>query len=470
MDTPAPHLLIEEGPEKGRELVIPEKGARLGRALENDITIADAAMSRFQCRMYFRDDFLHIMDLGSTNETLVNNEPVSDLALRYGDEILIGESLIKVINDGLHENRPASPPPGSRSVSSPPASEPEPAPIIFNVEGGGKETASPAAPPPPTSMDVDLGLGRRDQIEEQIHHNRKRSTLSLLLVTLITMAVVFGIGLMVVMNSSTQTGGVQEQDDRIRVVYEKVIAGNGNIFRYALALDESGQVAAQVHDLRQQRSITRTETISPERIEYFREQAIGYRDGFLALQDEYEGLPVGTHESYRLTMIYGKDAKTVRVANQLEPEAFKRIREQLEAFANNELGLINIQIPPEELRARADESWENAQNLYEQRDVKNANLWDATQKLKDVLFLLETIEPKPDYYQEAARLREEWRRDLMDKVRQLDFEAVRAYQVGEIAKSAELYRRILATYPDKTANEYKTAYTNLVRIEQELNR
>nr|MDA3875241.1 FHA domain-containing protein [Kiritimatiellia bacterium] len=92
MDTPPPHLLIEEGPEKGRELVIPEKGARLGRALENDITISDAAMSRFQCRMYFRDDFLHIMDLGSTNETLVNNEPVSDRALRYGDEILIGES------------------------------------------------------------------------------------------------------------------------------------------------------------------------------------------------------------------------------------------------------------------------------------------------------------------------------------------------------------------------------------------
>jgi hypothetical protein len=225
-----------------------------------------------------------------------------------------------------------------------------------------------------------------------------------------------------------------------------------------------------VHDLRQQRSITRSETIDPERIEYFRSQAIGYRDGFLALQDEYEGLPVGTHESYRLTVIYGKDAKTVRVANQLEPEAFKQIREQLEAFANNELGLINIQIPPEELRARADKSWENARKLYEERDVKNANLWDATQKLKDVIFLLETIEPKPDYYQEAVRLREEWRRTLMDKVSELDFEAVRAYQVGEIAKSAELYRRILATFPDKSATLYKTAYNNLVRIEQELNR
>lgn len=466
MDTPTPHLLIEEGPEKGRELVIPAKGARLGRALENDITIADAAMSRFQCRMYFREDFLHIMDLGSTNETLVNNEPVSDQALRFGDEVLIGESLIKVINDGLHENRPTASPAGNK-VS---ASEPEPAPILFNVEGDDKETASLSAPPPPTSMDVDLGLGRRDQSEENIQQNRKRSTLSLLLVTLITMVVVFGIGLMVVMNSSSQGGGVQEQDDSLRVVYEKVMAGNGNIFRYALALNESGEVAAQVHDLRQQRSITRTENIDPERIEFFRNQIIGYRDTFLALQDEYEGLPVGTHESYRLTMIYGRDAKTVRVANQLEPEVFKRIRELLEAFANNELGLVNIQIPPEELRKRADESWENALKLYEERDVKNANLWDATQKLRDVIFLLETIEPKPDYYREAVRLREEWLRVLLEKANQLEFEAVRAYQVGELARAAELFRRILATYPDQSEPLYKNAYNNLVRIEQEVNR
>jgi hypothetical protein len=467
MDTPCPHLLIEEGPEKGRELVIPEKGARLGRAMENDITIADAAMSRFQCRMYFRDEFLHIMDLGSTNETLVNNEPISDKALRYGDEILIGESLLKVISDGLRENRPVA----VAAPAPPPVSEPEPAPILFNPDGEQDKEDSPTPEPAHTaSIDVDLGLGRRDESDERVQHQQKRSALSLLLVTLVTMVIVMGIGLLVVMNSSPTAGPGEEQDNRIRVQYEKVIAGEGNIFRYALALDDSGAIAAQVHDLRQQRSITREENIDPERVEFFRNQALGNKDNFLALQDEYEGLPVGTHESYQLTVIFGREAKTVRVANQMEPEAFRQIREQLEAFANNELGLINIQIPPEELRTRADESWENARKLYEERNVKNANLWEATQKLKDVIFLLETIEPKPGYYQQAVRLRAEWRRDLRDKVDQIDFEAVRAYQVGELARAADLYRRILATYPDRSTNEYKTAYNNLVQIEQELNR
>ncbi|MGA0369781.1 MAG: hypothetical protein ACO3N7_10065, partial [Kiritimatiellia bacterium] len=163
-------------------------------------------------------------------------------------------------------------------------------------------------------------------------------------------------------------------------------------------------------------------------------------------------------------------AKTVRVANQVEPDTFRQVREQIEAFANNELGLINIQIPPEELRHRAAESWENAQQLYRQRDVKNGNLWEATQKLKDVIFLLETIEPKPEYYQQAVTLRQEWRKILLDKVAQLEFEAIRAYQVGEVARSGELYRRILATFPEKSNKEYKQAYNRLNQIEQELNR
>jgi len=467
MEASIPHLLIEEGPEKGREITIPAKGARIGRADENDICVRDAAMSRFQCRMYFRDDFLHIMDLGSTNESLVNNQPVSDAALRFGDEILIGESLIKVINDGLHEKRKHAAPP-------PPAAEPEPepAPIIFNM---GDEETPPEKPVADGNQehpgqDVDLGLGRREELEEARENSQRSHGLSLVWVTLVTMLVVFGIGFLVMMNTTEAPQTVVAEDNSIQVHYEKVIAGDGNVFRYALDLDSDGDINAEVHDLRQERSILRQESIDPERIERLRSQLEGNKDSLLSLQGEYEGLPVGDHESYRLTVIFGKDAKTVRVANQIEPDAFRQVREQIEAFANNELGLINIQIPPEVLRERAAESWENAQQLYRERDVKNGNLWAATQKLKDVIFLLETIEPKPDYYQEAVTLRQEWRKVLLEKVAHLEFEAIRAYQVGDIARSGELYRRILATFPEKSNTEYKQAYNRLTQIEQELNR
>lgn len=462
MDKNHPHLLIEEGPEKGREISIPAKGARIGRAEENDIRIADAAMSRFQCRMYFRDEFLYIMDLGSTNETLVNNKPVSDSALRFGDEILIGESLIKVINDGLHE-KPAAP-----AAIPEPVSEPEPAPIIFNL--GEQEPAATDTPASPPVVDVDLGLGRREELEEARNKGPQSSGLTLLVVTLVTMLLVFGAGFLILLKTTPPPVETAQENKSLQIAYEKVIAGDGNIFRYALTLGADGDINAEVHDLRQQRNIVRKEKVDPERLSGLRNQLIGNKDSLMALQDEYEGLPVGGHESYNLTVIFGNDAKTIRVANQLEPDVFKQVREQVEAFANNELGLINIAIPPEELRRRAAESWENAQSLYAARDVKNGNLWEATQKLKDVVFLLETIEPKPPYYQEAVTLREQWRRILLEKVQNLEFEAIRAHTMGDPARSMELNRRILATFPEKSHTEYKEAYNRLTQVEQEMNR
>ncbi|MGA0333553.1 MAG: FHA domain-containing protein, partial [Kiritimatiellia bacterium] len=274
-----PHLLIEEGPERGREITIPPNGARIGRADENDIQIADAAMSRFQCRMYFREGFLHLMDLGSTNESLVNNKPVSDAALRFGDEILIGESLIKVINDGLHENRP-------RPAAGPvPAAEPEPAPIIFNLEDPpAPEKAEDSEAPHSPVLDVDLGLGRREDLEENAEKSPRNHSLGLLLVTLVTMLVVFGIGLLFLSRTGSQKTPPPAPDNRLQIHYEKVIAGDGNIFRYALDLSSEGEIIAEVHDLRQQRSISREETIDPEQIQGLRSQLVGSKDSLLALQ------------------------------------------------------------------------------------------------------------------------------------------------------------------------------------------
>jgi len=468
MDGSTPHLLIETGPEKGRELTIPAKGARLGRATENDITLADPALSRFQCRMYFRDNFLHVMDLGSTNETLVNDQPVSDTILRFSDEVLIGDSMMKVIKDGLHD--PESPP--APAAPKPKAPEAEPAPIVFNVDQPSAGEPETETSPDSDSVDVDLGLGRKQARGTEEEPSGRKSLLPLILVALLTMLLVIGVGVAVILSTAPPSGAgaaAPVRDSRIRIVYEKVISGEGNVFRYAITLTPDGELQAEVNDLRQQRDISRTETLPPERLSSFQTQLTSEKDRFLSLQDSYDGLPVGDHEAYRMTLIFGREAKTVQVSNQLEPDAFREIREQIEAFANNELGLININIPPEELRARAAESWQNAQSLYAQRDVKNENLWQASQKLKDVVFLLETIEPKPEYFENAVLLRQEWRKQLEEKVTNLEFEAIRAMQVGENRRAAELNRRIMQTFPERSHREYKEAYNRLVQIEQELN-
>ena len=95
------HLIVEKGPERGREITIPPEGARIGRSSRNDITLLDPVMSRFHCRIYWIDPHtLAVADLGSSNHTLVNGHPAQDQPLKIGDLITLGDSVLKVVRAG----------------------------------------------------------------------------------------------------------------------------------------------------------------------------------------------------------------------------------------------------------------------------------------------------------------------------------------------------------------------------------
>ncbi len=490
---PPPHILIQSGPEKGRELVIPEDGARLGRATENDISIADATMSRFQCRLYFRDGFLHIMDLGSTNESLVNNQPVTDQALRYGDEILIGESILRVVNDGiskpaLNEDAPAAIADPGPSIQM--GGDESPAPIVFQPDAPeptaaaapapvpvaepvaapapGTNAPAPVAPTPSVVEEVDLGFGKSESQDEENEKSPRGSNVLNLLLTLVVMLLLMGIFAVFYFQPNNDVV-IQDNDNSLQLEYEKVESGNGNIFRYSVMVDTNGLARAEVHDLKNQRDIILEEQIDAEVFEEFRNQMLNQQDTFFALRSEYEGQPVGDHESYDILLVFGREAKRVRVANQLEPDAFLDLREKIESFAADALGLITVDMSPEKLREEAQLAWLNAQKLYEEREIQNRNLWQATQNLKDVQWLLQTIEPKPEYYEQAVRLREQWLKELYSTLNSLEFEAARARQIGDLQSAIGYYRRILATFPEENHEFYKNAYNTLTRLEQEVN-
>jgi hypothetical protein len=67
----------------------------LGRLADNDVVIEDPGASRQHARIHRTDDGFAIADLGSTNGTLVNDEPVHERSLRDGDRITIGETVLE---------------------------------------------------------------------------------------------------------------------------------------------------------------------------------------------------------------------------------------------------------------------------------------------------------------------------------------------------------------------------------------
>lgn len=67
-----------------------EDKTTLGRLADNTIPIDDASVSSHHAEIVFEHEAWHLHDLGSTNGTFVNDEKVTDVILRHGDEIRFG--------------------------------------------------------------------------------------------------------------------------------------------------------------------------------------------------------------------------------------------------------------------------------------------------------------------------------------------------------------------------------------------
>ena len=88
-------LTFESGPFAGRIVALPSQMVSIGRAPDNDVVVGDPATSGHHGRIETRDGSFWISDLGSTNGTLVNGEPVIEKQLSDGDTIAIGQNTLR---------------------------------------------------------------------------------------------------------------------------------------------------------------------------------------------------------------------------------------------------------------------------------------------------------------------------------------------------------------------------------------
>jgi pSer/pThr/pTyr-binding forkhead associated (FHA) protein len=94
-------LRFISGKYQGGEFPLPV-GTRaeiiVGRSSELDMVLVEDMVSRRHARIECDDDHILIEDLGSTNGTFVNGEKIKRAALKEGDRVLIGTSILKVVS------------------------------------------------------------------------------------------------------------------------------------------------------------------------------------------------------------------------------------------------------------------------------------------------------------------------------------------------------------------------------------
>lgn len=457
------HLLVERGPDQGRRLRIPPGGARVGRSAENDISLDDPSISRFQCRFFFRSGRdLCIADLASTNETLVNDKPVTEVQLFEGDRVTIGESVMKVICDVLEGRADAGAPP--------PAAAPDDAAGAIRKNSMEATVPIPVAPQPPAPHAVDLGLG-----EPAAPEIRKREPLFTreaagpkmrwVWAGLVAVAAVGLFGFAAVIALRRPSLPPANVGDILEIRYEKIEATPSNIFWYELTLQD-GVLRARFQDLANERQGLGERKLAPEQRAEL-QRTISDPE-FTALHAEYEGVSPDQYYSKRIQTIAGNRMHEVSVLNRPEPEAFQRVRERLETFAQNELGLESIAQSREKLLENAQVAFLNARKLYDEREVRRGNLARALRELKRLDILVQTIEPKPDYYEDAVAMAAEAQRMFDDRYRDGMFQADQAIRLRDWETANRYLLELQEMLDDRSDPRSDDVYKKLVDVQRRI--
>jgi hypothetical protein len=428
-------LIVEAGPDKGQEFALPLAGARIGRSSQNDITLTDPLLSRHHCRMEMRGTELWAVDLASANQTLVNGKAIEEMRLSVGNTVQIGDTVMRVAT--LDGSTPAT------SATTTPAIVSAAMPVI------------------------DLGLNREKETAASPHRNVLRP-----LLWAVAAAAILLLGISFFMDNAPRKPAVQpvaeNHDLTLQIDYEKVEADPDSIFRYAMTLETNGMLAIRIDDLRENRHVRQEKHVDRNLLDALARDIES--SGFFELDPSYVGINAnpGAMNTWDMVVIIGCRAYRCHVTNRIEPDVFRMVREKIETFGKNELGLWAIQFSREKLVDLANDAYRVGKKFYDDREVNYGNLASAIQHFKEAEFYLQTIEPKPDFYVAIVDGRRQATEDMDNRYKDQKFRVDRASNLQDWPAAVKELRILRDLIPDRNDDRNKEAEQKLNDAEMRL--
>lgn len=445
-----PELLITSGPMSGTRFEVGAGGVRLGRSSSNDVHIPDEELSRNHCLFEQSGEAgIRITDLASANGTFVNGEQLGSDSreLKGGDTIEVGSTKISVVGD--------EPPSAPRAAGIK---------VAATVDLGlGAASAEPAQG----------GVASHKQSKAQGGHQRTMIANVLWVVAALTVAVAIAVVLCAPRESEKPVAPVVEEKTEQKLVslrYEKVEADVTRVFSYRMEIDGSGILRVAFDDVPgENRHVDKKTKLSDKAKKRILE--ILEKPGFAALDDEYVGSSVEDEnalKSFRIRVVRWNSIKDVLVENTQEPDAFREVREALETFSRNELGIWAIQYSKEKLIELSDESAKVGDAKWEDREVEYGNLSTAIKAYKDALFYLETINPKPDGYAEIKEKLARTEAELKQRYEDQRFRADKAMNLGDWETAQNELKILCELVPERDDPRHAEANARLVDVENRM--
>jgi len=421
-----PDLMVTTGELAGRRFSVGSGGLRLGRSSSNDIHVPDEELSRNHCLFEaVGEDGLRLTDLASANGTYLNGRPLGGdpAELHVGDLVEVGSTVVRIVGE-----------------------QREPAAGAVDLGLGGTTVRLPEAP-------------------------KRRSALANVLWGVALLLAAGAIYLVLVAPPSEPASApvaVVEEDPVLKeLFYEKVEATSEGIFRFELVLSPDGVLSVSVDDVpKENRHLVKRSPLDARGL-----AELGDIVSWKSLREidrEYAGAEPDPSalNSWTLKAVYSSRAKSVKIVNTQEPEAFRAIRERLEAFSKNQLGVWALQYSRDKLVSLAEESIALGRSKWADRDVQHGNLFGAVTAFGEALFYLETVNPKPPCAQEAQRGLEEARNEFDRRYRDQRFAANRAIKLGQWELAQRELIVLLEMVPDRRDDRNREASVTLMDVEK----
>ena len=454
-----PELMIMSGELSGRRFAVPKEGLRLGRSSSNDIHIPDEELSRNHCLFEQREpDGIALVDLASANGTYVNGVQLGAEAreLAAGDLVEVGATAIRVVGEGA-----------------------EPAPLPLAPLRAATAVAKDAAP---SGGAVDLGLGRpaggAAAPQPGAPDAKRRSPIAnilwgvVVLLSAATIAVWFHSPFP---NAKPPTQPLADLDSRAptelrSLSYEKVEADASRIFRYQMTIDAAGVLRVVYDDVPgENRHVDKSARLAPKALDRIRE--IFQTPGWDELDASYAGQSAAGENalrSWRIRTVAGTKVREVLVENVVEPEAFAAVREALEAFSQNELGIWALQYSRDQLIAKSAESERVGDAKGAERDVDYGNLSACVKAYREAVFYLDTVNPKPEGYPALKDKLTEAEAALAQRYRDQRFQADKAINLADWEEARRALRILCDIVPEKDDPRHAEANAKLVDVENRI--
>ncbi len=486
------------GTEAGSSLELDRDSLKLGRELDNDISLSTGGVSRYHAVLQRTDNGIWMVsDVGSTNGTKINGKQIDyptqleegdvislgDQNIRFGEKKDLAKDVAEVLrNTAILENTTPKVVFHTSAPSDPTEMKIKP---VFSIKAAPEEPPKTELPreaplktePEPEKTDLsifenkNLNLFQKKKKPEaagdETKKARRLSSTLLFYTVILAIIVLFGVGFHFFNEQSNQKPPPEDQkktDVKAPFVlrYVKESVNGDNIFRFSLDIDGESATFC-IDDLKSKRHYNKKIDVQPAYLTTLLKDI--QATDFFSLEPEHAGTAgTGQTNMRRLMIAANYKFNDVTVRDTYAPNSFETIAQSIDIFASH-YNLFTIAMTVNEILKLAQDDFNVGEDLFRNREANPGNLLKAQLRYQMVVENLEPFQPKPEIW-DRARKREQEVKDILGKRESdLNFEYNRRTQLKDWEGARETVLAMMQILPEDSKG-----YAKCVELRLDLDR